>query len=83
VVSDVEADQFRRVEGKTFQLEKTKWVDVEYRSSMPLRTVEFLSEDYFRLLKDNPKLGPYLALGPEVLIVDGANPVQVAFNPGR
>jgi Ca-activated chloride channel family protein len=83
VVSDVEADQFRRVEGKTFQLEKTKWVDVEYRSSMPLRTVEFLSEDYFRLLKDNPKLGPYLGLGPEVLIVDGANPVQVAFNPGR
>jgi Ca-activated chloride channel homolog len=81
VVSDVESDEYRRVGAKTFHLDKTKWVDVEFRISMPFRTVEFLSEDYFGLLKEEPKLGPYLALGPEVIVVQDTGPVQITFNP--
>jgi Ca-activated chloride channel homolog len=80
VVSDVASDHFRRVQEKTFHLEQTKWVDAQYRGAMPLRTVEFLSDNYFRLLKEDPGLGPYFALGPEVIVVHGSVPVQVTVH---
>jgi hypothetical protein len=81
VVSDVASDEYRRVGAKTFRLDKTQWVDIEFRTSMPLRTVEFLSDDYFELLKGDPRLGPYLALGPEVIVVRDTGPIQITFNP--
>lgn len=81
VVSDVASDEYRRVGAKTFHLDKTQWVDVEFRTSMPLRTSEFLSEDYFELLKGDPRLGPFLALGPEVIVVRDTGPIQITFNP--
>ncbi|HMK35804.1 MAG TPA: VWA domain-containing protein [Desulfomonilaceae bacterium] len=80
VVSDVLSDRFRTVAGKTFRLEKTKWVDVEYRPSMPLRTCEYLGEEYFRMVKEDWELGPYFALGPEVLVVRDKGPVAVVLN---
>lgn len=77
VVSDVESDQFRRVEGKTFRWETSAWVDVEYRPSMQSRKVEFLSEEYFAMLKADPALGSCLGLGPEITLVSRTGPIRV------
>jgi Ca-activated chloride channel family protein len=81
VVSDVESDQFRRVGGKTFRWESSKWVDVDYRPSMQARTAQFLSDEYFALLEADPSLGPFFALGPEITVVSASGAVRVESDP--
>jgi Ca-activated chloride channel homolog len=77
VAEDVESDQFRSVVGKVFRLEKGVWVDTEYRASMMPRKVSFLSDEYFTLLGDDPTLGQYLALGPDVTLVSDKGPIRI------
>ena len=77
VAEDVESDEYRSVEGKVFRLDKGLWVDTEYRSSTQARKVEFLSDDYFSLLGDDPTLGQYLALGPDVILVSDKGPIRI------
>jgi Ca-activated chloride channel family protein len=64
-------DSLRRVAGKTFYLINGVWTDSEFKaeSKLPETTVKFGSEEYFTLLKQNPKLGSYLALGERVVVV--------------
>lgn len=76
-ISDVTADGYQRVAGKTFRFQAGGWVDSAYRAAMPTRTVEFLHEDYFSLLKTKPFLGRFLALGPNVTVVDHARAIHV------
>ena len=77
VAEDVESDQFRIVEGKVFRSEKGLWVDAEYRSPMEARKVDFLSDEYFSLLRDDPAIGHYLALGEELILVLGKDPIRI------
>ncbi len=77
VAEDVESDEYRRVGGKVFRLDKGLWVDTEYRSSTQARKVEFLSDDYFSLLGGDPTLGQYLALGPDVILVSDKGPIRI------
>jgi hypothetical protein len=77
VVSDVSSDLFRRVNDKVFRLDKHRWVDTRRHSSVPARTIEFLSDDYFSLLRDEPEFGAYLALGPEIMLLSPKGAINI------
>jgi Ca-activated chloride channel homolog len=77
VAEDVESDRFRSVKGKVFRLDNGLWVDTEYRASTQARRVRFLSDDYFSLLGDDPTLGDYLALGPDIIVVSDKGPIRI------
>ena len=77
VVEDVESDQYRTIEGKVFRLDKGLWVDTDYRDSMPARKVRFLSDEYFSLLGNDPLMGQYLALGPDLILVSDKGPIRI------
>ena len=61
----------RRVEGKTFYLIDNVWTDSEFKvdGRLPETAVVFGSDEYFALLKQNPKLGSYFSLGERVIVV--------------
>jgi Ca-activated chloride channel family protein len=68
---DARLKSSRRVEGKTFYLINGVWTDSEFKtdSRLPETAVTFGSDEYFALLKQNPKLGSYFALGERVVVV--------------
>ena len=64
-------DRIRRVAGKTFYLQKTRWVDAALtalKTGTPTTTVQvkYLSDDYFALLTKHAGIGKLLGLGAEV-----------------
>jgi len=77
VVPDVSSDFFRRVNDKVFRLEKNGWVDTRCRSSVPARSIEFLGDDYFSLLRRQPELGACLALGPEITVLSSKGAIKI------
>jgi len=77
VPADVQSDEFRHVHGKVFRREGTRWVDTRYRGDMPTVTVEFLGNEYFKLLEQTPELGPFLAVGPEVTVVHNKSSIAI------
>jgi Ca-activated chloride channel family protein len=68
---EAKSDALRRVGGKTFYLDNDVWVDSEFKadSRLPETVLVFGSEEYFALLKKNPKLGSYFSLGENVVVV--------------
>jgi Ca-activated chloride channel family protein len=68
---DTRKDAVRRVEGKTFYLINGVWTDSEFKAvlALPETTVVFGSDEYFALVKQNPKLGGYFSLGERVVVV--------------
>ncbi len=61
----------RRAGGKTFYLVDGVWIDSEFKAESKLAetAVTFGSDEYFALLKQNPKLGSYFSLGERVVVV--------------
>lgn len=76
---DTRTDAVRRVEGKTFYLINSVWTDSEFKAvlGLPETTLVFGSEEYFALLKQNPKLGNYFSLGERVVVVFEARVYRV------
>jgi Ca-activated chloride channel family protein len=68
---NIRLDAVRRVEGRTFYLIDGVWTDSEFKpdAHLPETVLVFGSDEYFTLLKQNPKLGSYFALGERVLVV--------------
>jgi Ca-activated chloride channel family protein len=68
---DTRKDAVRRVEGKTFYLINGVWTDSEFKAVMglPETTLVFGSDEYFTLVKQNPKLANYFSLGERVVVV--------------
>ena len=65
--------RIHRVHDKTFYVnEQGIWVDSRYDENVhgsKIRTIEFLSEEYFRFIHDNPEMGKYLAAHIGMLIL--------------
>jgi Ca-activated chloride channel family protein len=63
----------RRVEGRVFHLVDGVWTESTFRSEdrAKLRKITFLSDEYFALLKSDPKVARILALGSRVLLKVG------------
>lgn len=72
VPSDVLSDKARIIEDKVFHVQGRTWIDRRYQPSLPTTTIRFLSPQYFSLLKGDPRIGRYLALGPNVILVKDA-----------
>ena len=81
VATDALSDLIKEVNEKSFRIEKGAWVDTLYQSSMPTRTVDFLSDQYFDLMKTKPDLGAYFSLGPQVTVVLDQTAIKVVSKP--
>jgi len=69
IVRNSRQNQF--VAGKNFINQKSVWIDAEYSetSQLPEITINFASEEYFRLVAAEHELAPYLALGEQIVVV--------------
>jgi Ca-activated chloride channel family protein len=61
----------RRSGGKTFYMRDGVWTDSEFKSDtrLPETTLTFASDEYFALLKHEPRLADYFSLGERVIVV--------------
>ena len=60
----------RQVGTKTFVLRDGAWVDTTFDAArLKAESITFGSSRYFELLRSNPEIGPYLALGDRVTVV--------------
>lgn len=81
--SDVEADGVRVLEGKVMRLSANGvWVDMDYHPSMPTRVVEFLGDEYFSMMKKSPKMGLFMSLGPDLILVHDNKALRVKSEIG-
>lgn len=64
-------DAVKRAEGKTFYLIDGIWTDSEFKAEtkLPETVLTFGSDDYFALLKQQPKLATFFSLGERVVVV--------------
>ncbi len=59
----------RYVGNKTFFMRDSFWVDTQFLGEETILDVEFASDDYFELVINQPELGPYFALGKNVVVI--------------
>lgn len=59
------ASQFRMIQGRAVYQSGDFWVDSEIQNNVGAKVsrIQFASEDYFRLLNEEPQSGQFLALG--------------------
>jgi len=71
VESEARAGGVRNVGGKTFYLRDGVWTDSEFKaeSGLPETALTFASDEYFALLKREPRLSDFFALGERVVVV--------------
>lgn len=81
VIGDVESDRYRRIGGKVFYRERRAWVDNGYRASLSHRNITFMSDEYYSLLSEQPALGGYFSLGPDVTVVQDNTAFVVSTEP--
>jgi hypothetical protein len=69
IVRNSAKNQF--VAGKNFFNLNDIWIDAEYSdiANLPEISIKFASDEYFNLLKQERDLGPYFALGEQVVVV--------------
>jgi Ca-activated chloride channel family protein len=76
--TDLLASGYKIVRGRVFRLSpEGAWIDSNYQSSMTLRTVKFLSDDYFDLVRQSPDIGPFLVIGPDCILVRGKEALHI------
>ncbi len=69
----------RDVRGKTFYLREGAWTDAEFKAEarLPETMLSFGSDDYFALLKREPRLAEFFALGERVIVVFNARVYRI------
>ena len=69
----------RRVQDRTFVLREGKWFDQSLVGAQPTerRVIEAFSPAYFQLLKEQPKLAPFLALSPRLVLRAGDEVLEI------
>ena len=65
------SNNLNRIAGKTFYLNNNAWQDSEFKAEakLPEIKVKFASDDYYKLLKDEPRLTEFLSQGTNVIVV--------------
>ncbi|MBA3440994.1 MAG: VWA domain-containing protein, partial [Pyrinomonadaceae bacterium] len=71
VQANVAQTDVRSIGGKTFYLREGVWIDAEFKaeSGLPETPLVFGSDDYFALLRREPRLAEFFALGERVVVV--------------
>lgn len=79
------SDSIRRVGDKTFYLREGVWVDSEFEKDarLPETVLAFGGEDYFALVRREPELGRYFALGEKVVVVFKGRVYRVEAGEGK
>ncbi len=68
----------RTIGSHTFILSERVWIDTMYDpDQMEVIEINFLSNEYFSIAKDQPKLAAAFALGSQVIVVSGNQAFQV------
>lgn len=77
---ETRTDAVRRIGGKTFYLIDGVWTDSEFKAEtgLPETALTFGSDEYFALLKQNPKLASFFSLGERVVVVFEGRVYRVA-----
>ncbi|MEJ7711620.1 MAG: VWA domain-containing protein [Pyrinomonadaceae bacterium] len=73
----------KSVGGKVFYLRDNVWTDSEFKAEthLQLTTVVFGSDEYYALLKREPRLAQFFALGEQVMVVYGNRVYRVSATP--
>lgn len=68
---DTSSTAVRRVSGKTFYLLNGVWTDAEFKAEarLPETALTFGSDEYFAVLKREPRIAEFFALGERVVVV--------------
>ncbi|MFO7536861.1 MAG: VIT domain-containing protein, partial [Chloroflexota bacterium] len=70
------------VGGKTFVWRNGRWVDTVYQPETHLvEPIAFAADAYFELVTAVPQLGPYLALGQNILVVHEETAYEITGSP--
>src|SRR6185295_9234049 len=66
-----ESNAIRIAGGKTFYLRDGVWTDSDFKAgtTLPETAVKFASDEYFALLKQQPRLAAFFSLGEKVVVV--------------
>jgi hypothetical protein len=79
----------RRVGGRVFRLDGTRWMDIGLVDSLPLIEVVAYSDAYFALVRVLPELSRYLAAGEDLTLAGKRTNLRIAstgirsWNPGQ
>ena len=65
---EVLSQNIRYKREKTFYLREGFWVDSSYQEGSPVKEIRFNSDDYFRLLAENPGIAPYLSVAKNLIV---------------
>ncbi|MBI5251951.1 MAG: VWA domain-containing protein [Desulfomonile tiedjei] len=81
--SDVEADGFRALDGKVMRLSPNGvWIDLDYHASMETRVIEFLSNEYFSIVRNSPRLGVFMSIGTDLILAREKEALRVKSDRG-
>jgi Ca-activated chloride channel family protein len=75
--TQVRSQEVRYVGDKTFFLREGFWVDSQFDHSREAGNYQYGSNAYFELLRSQPQLGRYLALGTEVVLRSGSEQIRI------
>jgi hypothetical protein len=69
----------RRVQDRTFVLRAGVWIEQSLAEKLPetRRVLEAFSSEYFQLLKEQPKLAPFLAFSPRLVLKWGGEVLEI------
>ncbi len=83
--ADAAQSGVRSVAGKTFYLRDGVWIDAEFKveSKLPEAALVFGTDDYFALLRREPRLSEFFALGERVVVVFKDRVYRVGTTPTR
>ena len=72
----------KTVRGRAFYANDGVWTDarIQTAAQLPVTRIAFASDEYFAMLKKQPELAPFLALGRHVRFVAGKRVIEI-FDP--
>lgn len=79
VDEEKKSSDIKSVDDKTFYLKDGYWVDSIYSANQKLTEITFGTPQYFDLMKNNPGISKYLAVGRQVVLVFKGHAYRITF----
>ena len=79
--TQVRSQEVRYVGDKTFFLRDGLWMDSQFDEGRESQTYRYGSSAYFDLLRQQPHLGRFMALGTAVMLRSGDEQIRIAQTP--
>ncbi len=69
LAAQVVSERILYKDDKTFYLKDGVWTDSAYEDGAPVREIEFISEEFYKLLSEKPGLAKYLSVARDLVVV--------------